>query len=181
MEQRLDRQQRVRLHDRGLEVGNQPGQYTYASTTTPDMVWSTSNTVHEVMVVPKASFTDHCRLDITLLQRVHYQRQEVTQTPSWATGRKEWAIAMKHIQHTLEYVAATVVITTSNAPLRAAALRETKELHRRTVMATSLWWRSAAVAMTAHAHGMAVMPKKKQMVSPQEALKHVHRAIEAVW
>ena len=116
-----------------------------------------------------------------MLQCVHYRRQQVAQSPSWATGRKEWTEVMKRIQHTLEYIAATSVITTSSMPLRAAAIRETREQQRRTVMATSLWWRSAAVAMAAHAQDMAVMPKKKQMVSPQEAFKHVHRAVEAVW
>ena len=72
MELRLDRQQRVKIHDRGLNVVNEIGQYTFASTTTPDMVWATSDTVHEAKVRPKAPFTDHCRMDIKLVQQVHY-------------------------------------------------------------------------------------------------------------
>ena len=48
-------------------------------------------------------------------------------------------------------------------------------------MATSLWWRAAAIAMSAHAHDLAIMPKKRRMVSAQEASKQIQKAVDAVW
>ena len=168
------------MHERGLELMNEPGQYTFASTTTPDMVWATSNTVQATQVRPKDPFTDHCRVDLKLLQAVHYQKQEDVQAPKWVKGKK-WAKAIMQIQHTLEYIAAVAVITSSSKTLRAASLTESKELQRRTVLATTLWWRAAAITMSAHADRLATLPKKREILSPQEASKRIQKAVDRVW